>query len=243
MMNLISGNNAIFEDCHLYGSLSGTGIYITCWHLIESRLIRCSTDFSSDNALWGVMADQNSGISDCDITVAGTDEASVYGVSALNSHVSGSVFMASGKNAYGGHTGGNFTECTFYGLGDLNGYGFHVTGSLNANNCIFKGYTKDTENGEGIGISAGSHAKMLLHGITCPEETVHGYSQTGSLSAVNGSQGYYDGILYTLPDLPDTKTVVTYTDFRSATVLTQAEYDAIENPDPLTIYIIRREQN
>jgi len=26
-------------------------------------------------------------------------------------------------------------------------------------------------------------------------------------------------------------------------ILTQAEYDAIENPDPLTIYIIRREQN
>ena len=240
MLKLISGNNAVFEDCHIYGSLSGTEIFITCWHLLKSRLLRCSADFSSDNALWGIMADRNSFISDCEINVRGTDEETVYGVSALNSHVAGSNFTASGKNAYGGQAGGNFTECTFCGIGTENGYGFYVNSTLNASNCIFNGYTKDTENRDGIGISAGNRAKIILHGITCPEISVSGYSQTGSLSAAEGCQGYYDGLLYMPPVLPATDTVVTYTDFVPTSVMTQEEYDEI-TPSTHRLYVMTEE--
>jgi len=235
MLNLISGNNAVFEDCHIYGSLSGTEIFITCWHLLESRLLRCSADFSSDNALWGIMADRNSFISECKINVNGTDEETVYGVSALNSHALGSDFMASGKNAYGGQAGGNFTECTFCGIGIENGYGFYVNSVLNAENCIFKGYTQDAENFVGYGLSGGNASKVFLQGITCPESIVSGYSQTGSM-VFSAGHGFYTGIFYTAPVLP--ATILTYTDFKPTKTLTQEEYDALENPDTDTLYVI-----
>ena len=240
MQNLIDIRDAALENCHIYGSLDGCEVGITCYHMLGGRLINCDADFASDNMLWGIMSSYDAVISGCSISVTGTAEETAAGISALNSHVSGSRFTAAGKTAYGGLAGGNYTECTFSGLGELNGYGFSVSGTLNAGNCIFTGYTKDTENGEGIGISAGSRAKILLHGMTCPENVVHGYSQTGSLSAADGSQGYYDGTLYTAPVLPVTDTVVTYTDFMPISVMTQASYDEI-TPRPNRTYILTEE--
>ena len=234
--SLVYGENATFENCRIYGSMSGS-VPVTCWNLLNSRLQGCRTDFSYDEMLYGIMAEYGSYISGCEIHVSGTAEETAAGISALNSHVSGSRFTAEGKTAYGGLAGGNYTECTFSGLGELNGYGFSVSGTLNAGNCIFTGYTKDTETGEGIGISAGSRAKILLHGMTCPENVVHGYSQTGSLVVADGGQGYYDGRLYTDPVLPETDTVVTYTDFMPFSVMTQASYDEI-TPHPNRAYIL-----
>ena len=240
LLNLIDIQKAVLESCHIYGRLDNNSGIIG-YHMHNGRLINCTADFSSAAPLWGIMTSGDSFISNCAVTVSGIGENFVYGIASMDVHASDSQFKAIGKNASGGQANGNFTECTFCGLGDLNGYGSHITGSLNANNCIFKGYTKDTENGEGIGISAGSRAKVLLHGITCPSETVHGYSQTGSLTVADGGQGYYDGILYTDPVLPVTDTVVTYTDFVPTSVMTQSAYDMI-TPRLNRNYILTEDQ-
>ncbi len=227
LQNLIYARNAVLENCHIYGSLSGSIAGLVCYNLTDSRLIACDADFSSDDALFGIMAVDDSHVSNCKINVTGTAEESVSGISAIKSHVSDSKFTATGNNAYGGSTEGNFTECTFIGIGTVNGYGFLVSGMLHASECVFNGYTSDIENGEGIGIYAGSRSKLLLHGITCSTDMIHGYSQTGSMKAAEGCQGYYDGSLYTVPVLPITDTVVTYTDFVPTSVMTQAGYDEI----------------
>lgn len=226
ILHILEIKNAVLESCHISGSLEGsTGII--CYHVHNGRLINCTADFSSDSSLWGIMASGNSFISYCTISVEVTGDNSAYGISAITSHISDSDFKSQGKNAYGGQTGGNFTGCTFTGLGNLNGYGFSVSGNLQASECSFCGYTKNTENGKGIGIAAGNYAKLHLHGISCPADAVSGYSQTGSLAVADGGQGYYDGILYTAPVLPLNDSVVSYTDFVPTSVMTQSVYDSI----------------
>lgn len=242
MQNLIDIRDAALENCHIYGSLDGCEAGVTCYHMLGGRLINCKAEFSSDNMLWGIMSGSDAAVSGCSISVSGTSEETAAGISALNSHVSDSKFTAEGKTAYGGLAGGNFTNCIFTGIGELNGYGFGVSSSLHASECSFKGYTADSENGAGIGISAGIHAKLLLHGITCPNDLLHNYEQTSSLTAAEGCQGYYDGLLYTPPVLPANDTVVTYTDFLPASVMTQESYDELETYSSNRAYILTEDE-
>ncbi len=240
IFRLISGRNAILENCFVSGSLTGedTALNIVwCYDISNCHLIRCDVDFSSGYALTGISAVSDSQISACAVSVTGTDEESVYGVTALNCHCIGSSFKATGENAFAGNIEGNFTECTFTALGNTTGYGFRVTGALNASNCTFKGYTKNTENGEGIGISGNTHAKILLQGISCPSDTVLSYAQTGAMQIAEGGQGFYTGDFYTPPVLPAANTVLTYTDFVPTKIMAQAEYDTI-TPIPNTLYTL-----
>lgn len=240
IFRLISGRNAVLENCHISGNLTGADVslnVIWCYDLSDSRMIHCNADFSSGYALTGISAVSDSYISNCAVFVTGTDEESAYGVSASDSHCIGSSFKAVGENAFAGNIGGNFTECTFKALGETNGYGFRVTGNLNALDCIFAGYTKDTENGSGIGISGNLHSKVLLQGISCPSDSLIGYVQTGSMQIANGGEGFYTGDFYIAPVLPAANTVLTYTDFVPNRIMTQAEYDEI-TPVSNTLYTL-----
>lgn len=238
LQGLVTARDTVLENCCINGSLDGNLYGIACYRMTGGSLHHCKADFESDSTLWGIMATNETMISACDISVAGTAENPVYGIAAIDSYVSDSCFRAKGESAYGGHTEGNFTGCEFYGLGEVTGYGFFANGVLTAESCSFAGYTKDTENGIGIGIFAGNQARLLLHSIRCPERLEHDYTQTGSITALDGCYGYYDGVLYESPVLPETDTVLSYTDFRPIRTLTQAEYDTIVNPNANTLYVI-----
>lgn len=240
-LKLLAGSSSQFENCRIIGNFSGTSATsVSCYDVSNSRLIHCKADFSSENALWGIRA-TSTFISDCDIKVTGLASETVCGISALTSNGINSCFEAVGTTAYGGHSGGssgNYSECTFIGKGSESGYGFYVNGTLNASNCSFRGYTQDSENYSGYGISGSIASKLFLHGITCPEISVSGYSQTGALIAAEGCQGYYDGLLYMPPVLPANDTVVTYTDFLPASVMTQESYDELETYSSNRAYIL-----
>lgn len=242
-LKIISGSNCEIENSHISGDFSGTSATsVSCYDVSNSRLIHCKADFSSENALWGIRA-SSSFISDCDIKVTGLASETVCGVSALTSNGISSCFEAVGTIAYGGQSGGNsgnYSECTFIGKGSESGYGFYVNNTLNASDCSFRGYTQDSENYVGYGISGNSAAKVFLHGITCPEINVSGYSQTGSMVFDSG-QGFYTGSFYVSPVLPEAATILTYTDFSPTSILTQAQYDAIASPAANVLYIITGE--
>lgn len=239
-MNVLFGINAVFEDCHIYGSASGNEAFVKCYNLDSSRLIKCEANFSSENSLWGIMtAGDDTIISECSIEVTGTATNPVYGISASDHHCSGSKFKAVGYTAQGGSAGGNYSECLFEGYGEVNGYGFKVTISndFHASNCTFRGYTRDEYTGNGYGLYGDKVSNILLQGINCSKKIAVGYDQTGSMVFNEGS-GFYTGDFYEPPELPKSETIVTYTDFLPTRVMTQAEYDALESYGDNTLYVL-----
>lgn len=141
----------------------------------------------------------------CDFSAESTG-ASAYGVSmATESRANNCDFTGITRTAgatysgTGGIGGGNFTGCRFKGLGALKGYGFYVRAShlLNAANCIFRGYTQDTTNGVGAGLTGANDSSntYLLNGITCNQVAESNYSQTASMD-LPGGYGVVSGAFY-----------------------------------------------
>lgn len=209
--------NASIEDCSVSGTLTGTETYVA-YDVTGSRVDKCDADFTGGGIVYGVQA-ENSVLTRCNIVVRTTGTtSSAYGVSIADaSRADDCNFQAQTASTVttgsgcGGVGGGYYSNCRFIGLGDMRGNGFYVLDGylLTANNCIFRGYTKDAVNGWGIGLTGvdDNENTVILTGINCNQVSQSGYSQTGSMSFVDG-YGSYIGCFYASPSVPST--IVSY---------------------------------
>lgn len=212
--------NCTLENCNVCGTVDGGGA-MTVYNITNCRLIECDCNVTSaDGVITGIKA-LTSIINSCKVTVQSNGEStSAYGVDigdvsrCDNSTFSATVTTASTSNSgCGGIGGGYFSNCSFEGSGGYLGYGFYVRAGylLNANNCIFRGYTVNSA-GRGYGIFCVSSdaTTVILTGINCNQIIKTGYIQNGSLVATAG-YGSYTGCFYTAPSLPST--IVSYGSF------------------------------
>ena len=215
----ITAVNATLEGCRVSGTVTGA-FQITAYSATGSRLERCDANLTGANVVYGINA-ASSIITRSNVVVATTGNFSAYGVTISDaSRCSDSNFQAvtasttTTGTASAGIGGGYFSNCQFIGFGGVRGHGFYVRDGylLNAVNCIFRGYTKDTSNGWGLGITGASNTAntLILTGINCNNVSASGYSQTGSMSFTAG-HGSYMGCFYTAPTLPNT--IVSYGSF------------------------------
>lgn len=211
--------NATLENCRVSGTV--TGAYeITAFQAIGSRLERCDVNLTGANNIYGINADSTI-ITRSNVQVYCTGNSSAYGVTISDaSRCSDSNFRAQTAStvttgtASGGIGGGYYSNCQFLGFGGVRGQGFYLRSGylLNAVNCIFRGYTKDTANGWGLGITGASSSanSLIMTGINCNQISVTGYSQTGTMSFTDG-YGSYMGCFYAAPTIP--ATIVSYGSF------------------------------
>lgn len=211
--------NATLENCLVSGTV--TGAYeITAFQANGSRLERCDVNLTGANNIYGINA-ENTIITRANVQVYCTGNSSAYGVTISDtSRCSDSNFRAQTAStvttgtASGGIGGGYYSNCKFIGFGGVRGQGFYLRSGymLNAVNCIFRGYTKDTANGWGLGITGASNSAnaVILMGINCNQISVTGYDQTGAMSFTDGS-GLYTGCFYTAVSVPST--IVSYGSF------------------------------
>ena len=218
-VNAIVAVNASLENCRVSGTL--TGAYsVTAYSVTGSRIDKCDANLTGANAIYGITAD-SSIVTRCNIQVYCSGNYSAYGVQISDaSRCSDSNFRAQTAStvttgtASGGIGGGYFSNCQFLGFGGVRGQGFYLRSGylLNAVNCIFRGYTQDTTNGWGLGITGVSNRAntLILTGINCNQVSVTGYSQTGTISFTDG-YGSYMGCFYIAPVIP--ATIVSYGSF------------------------------
>lgn len=213
----ITADGCTLENCDVYGDLEGSGAVIA-YNVTDCRVIECDSDLTAAGIITGINA-SGSIINSCNITVT-SDSAvnSAYGIDMSDaSRCDNSTFTAtaasdsSSASASGGIGGGYYSNCLFIGKGGLKGQGFYVRGGnlLNANNCIFRGYTEDSTNGWGIGLTgaANSATTLILTGINCNQITETGYSQTASMTFSDG-YGSFMGCFYATVSVPST--IVSY---------------------------------
>lgn len=197
-----AGNAAAFTGCEVKGTIVGGESY--GFKGDKLKLTNCHANLVNVGAIYGASV-TDSLLEGCDLYAESTG-ASAYGVSmAAESRANNCNFEGkTGANGTtysgsGGIGGGYFSGCRFIGSGALKGYGFYVRAAhlLNAANCIFRGYTKDSANGIGAGLTGvnDSGNTYLLNGITCNQVTVDGYSQTASMD-LPGGYGVVSGVFY-----------------------------------------------
>lgn len=213
----ITAIDCTLENCDVYGALTGSAA-VTAYSVINCRLIECDTNLTGYGVITGINAQQTI-INSCNIKVMSEGaNTSAYGVDMSDASRCGNstftaVTAASGTAASGsgGIGGGYYSNCSFIGMGGLKGQGFYLRAGnlLNVNNCIFRGYTEDTENGWGYGITGANNDAntLFLTGINCNQVPVAGYSQTGSMVFTQG-HGSYMGCFYTAVSTPST--IVSY---------------------------------
>lgn len=216
----ITAENASLDNCRVHGTLTGA-YQVTAYNVSGCRLNRCDANLTGAAAIYGIDAD-SSIIICCNIVVSTTGTtSSAYGVQITDaSRADDCNFQATTASTVttgtgcGGVGGGYYSNCQFIGLGDMRGNGFYLRDGylLTANNCIFRGYTKDTVNGWGIGLTgaANSANTLILTGINCNMVAEIGYSQTASMSFADG-YGSYMGCFYAAPTVP--ATIVSYGQF------------------------------
>lgn len=209
--------NASADNCRVSGTLTGSA-NVTAYSATGSRLDKCDANLTGGGVIYGIQAD-GSIVTRCNVSVETTStSSSAYGVQISDtSRCDDSDFSAvtastvTTGTACGGIGGGYYSNCQFIGSGGVRGHGFYVQGVqlLNANNCIFRGYTKDINAGWGLGITGegNSATTLILTGINCNQVAQSGYSQTGSMSFSDG-YGSYMGCFYAAPTVPST--VVSY---------------------------------
>lgn len=216
--HVIAGNNAAFIECTINGTFSqsaAAGYYLTN----GCRLIN-STAFVYNAAGTATGVSGSSiYISDCDIS-AESYTASAYGADITSSRANNSKFSGkTGSNATtasgnGAIASGQYTGCTFEGVGALKGQGLFLRDGyyLQATGCIFRGYTADATNGWGIGLTgaASDAITVSLFGINCNQVALTGYSQTESCKLTNG-HGSIAGLFFTIMTVPDT--IISYGSF------------------------------
>lgn len=209
----ITAQNCTLENCDVYGDLEGTGD-VTAYDVTNCRMFECDCNLTAVGVIKGILAAQSI-ITNCNITVTSDGAStSAYGVDMGDaSRCDNSTFKAiaasfsSFASASGGIGGGYYSNCQFIGMGGSKGQGFYVRSGnlLNANNCIFRGYTQNSTSGWGYGISgaAADATTLILTGINCNQVSETGYSQTGSMVFTAG-HGSYMGCFYTAVSIPST---------------------------------------
>lgn len=218
--NAITAVNCTLENCDVYGDLEGTGAVIA-YSVTNCRLIECDANLTAVGVITGINATKSI-INSCNVTVASDGaNTSAYGIDMSDaSRCDNSTFTATvaststSASASGGIGGGYYSNCAFIGMGALKGQGFYLRAGylLNANNCIFRGYTKNTSSGWGIGLTGANNSgnTLILTGINCNQVAVTGYSQTASMEFVSG-YGSFIGCFYTAVSVPTT--IVSYGSF------------------------------
>lgn len=213
-IHTLAGNDAIFENCSVRGIYTGGDC--RAFSVSNSRIINCECEAeNTGGSLYGIYA-FGSLITGCRISVKAS--ASAYGIeAATGSFVSDCKFKgettstSATASGNGGIGGGYYSNCQFIGIGSIKGQGFYVRGGtwLTVTNCIFRGYTKNTTSGWGIGIlgQANDGTTISLLGINCNQETLTGYSQSKSMEFTLG-YGVYAGTFFTAPAVPDTITAL-----------------------------------
>lgn len=212
-MNVITADTCTLENCDVWGNLNGAGTAII-YSITNCRMIECDCNVISVGVITGINATQSI-ISLCRIAVASTGAStSVYGIEMGDaSRCDNSTFTAMAAttsntaSACGGIGGGYYSNCSFVAYGGLRGQGFYVRAGylLNANNCIFRGYTQNPSTGWGVGVygQASDATTLILTGINCNQVSKPGYTQTASMSFTQG-HGSYMGCFYAAPSVPST---------------------------------------
>ena len=211
-ISTFTGIKSTFEKCDVTGGYSSG----TCraFNLTSSRITDCSCDvYNADGMIYGISGSDNL-VSNCEIKVK-SNTASAYGIDVTKTFVSNSKFTGETGSSLtttsgnGGIGGGYFSNCLFVGIGALKGQGFFIRGGvwLTMNNCIARGYTKDTVNGWGVGVGGQSNeaTTFSILGINCNQITLSGYSQSKSFELLGG-YGVYSGTFFTAPNLASTIT-------------------------------------
>lgn len=203
------GLSGEFVDCTVIGTLVNTNV-CSCFAGTDSKYINCYVNVEMTGAnVYGILVSE-SVVDRCRVHIKGNYSA--YGIQAIpSSFVSNSRFSAYSTNTSGqysgtgGIAGGNFSNCTFLGRGALKGYGFMQQANqvVNASNCVFRGYTADSTNGEGIGYNSQNNDGngAILMGVNCNQVTLSGYSQTDS--AIIYGYGAVAGHFFKTPTLSD----------------------------------------
>lgn len=213
----ITAANCTLENCNVWGDLAGIAA-VTAYNVDNCRLVECDCDLTAVGAITGIKA-TGTMINSCNIKVTSSGASTnAYGVDISDaSRCDNSTFTAitaatgAQSSGSGGIGGGNYSNCLFIGMGGLMGQGFYLRGGnlLNVNNCIFRGYTENAENGAGYGITGADNDAntVFLSGINCNQVSADGYSQTGSLVFEQG-QGSYMGCFFMAVSTPST--IVSY---------------------------------
>ena len=217
----ITAENCTLENCDVWGDLEGSAA-VTVYNVTSCRVIECDCDVTAVGAITGIKGFKSI-INACNITVQSDGAStSAYGVDIGDAtRCDNSTFSAtastSGETASGcgGIGGGYFSNCSFAGYGGVLGYGFYVRSGylLNANNCIFRGYTKPAASGgRGYGIYGASSdaTTLILTGINCNQVDATGYTQNGSI-VMSAGYGSYMGCFHVAPSVPST--IVSYGSF------------------------------
>lgn len=197
------GESAAYNGCSVLGSVSGT--LAKAFSANKTRLENCRAELRNTGNVYGF--DVIESIMEACKAIVTSANGSAYGVSlATESRANNCEFEGLTESSdtttsgSGGIGGGYFSNCRFIGSGALKGHGFYVRAAnlLNAVNCIFRGYTKDAENGLGVGLTGANDASnsFSLMGINCNQVAKTGYSQTGSMQ-LPGGYGAVVGIFYT----------------------------------------------
>lgn len=198
-----AGEEAVYNGCSVLGSV--TADQAIAFSTNKTRLENCRAELKSTGSIYGFNVIESI-LEACRALVTSTS-GSAYGVSlATESRANNCEFEgitesnATTTSGNGGIGGGYFSNCRFIGSGALKGHGFYVRAGnlLSAANCIFRGYTKDTAAGLGVGLTGANDASSnyFLNGINCNQVAKTGYSQTGSLQ-LPGGYGTVIGLFYT----------------------------------------------
>ena len=202
------GTDAVFENCKITGAYrSGAcrGFSAT-----RTKVINCSADImNNDGTIYGIYG-HAANVIGCNIRVVSAN-SSAYGIEGVaGTFTSDCRFegvtnsAATTTSGNGGIGGGYYSNCLFVGIGGLKGQGYYIRAGalLAANNCIFRGYTKNTSSGWGCGLMGQNDDGItaLLNNINCNQEELSGYSQSGSMD-LPGGYGTYTGTFYTAPAL------------------------------------------
>lgn len=208
----LSGVNSNFVSCKVYGEIAGTAVRFIAYSGNKCRYVRCDSDIENLGMVYGLVC-TSSTAEGCVIKVksTGTDYnahgAVIADTSSCRVCTFEAITAATNTSAWGvGAQGaGIYTDCVFIGMGAVKGQGFYISaaGWMVASGCIFRGYTKDTINGFGLGLGSGANASTLLTGINCNQVSETGYSQTGSMEMWLAS-GTYSGSFYKAERVPAT---------------------------------------
>lgn len=202
----LSAVDSVLEYCRITGEYASGDC--RAFSISDSRLINCECEVTNNNGtIYGIYGSGNI-VKMCDISVKSLT-ASAYGIEiAAGSFVSDCKFKgettstlttASGN---GGIGGGCYVNCLFIGIGNLKGQGFYLRAGylLSASNCVYRGYTKNTASGWGIGLTgqANDGNTLILLGINCNQVDLSGYLQTKSMDFTLG-YGVVAGLFFTAP--------------------------------------------
>ncbi len=210
---LIQMENSVLENCHISGVLDGE---ISLFYRVVQMLE--NSDKVSDSVI--------------DMTFPENEIVGIY--TSGQNRIDNTIVKVTGKIATGIYAISSYlTNCAISALADENGKGVEISTDCFAVNCDITSYTKDPENYSGCGIHSSGTVKVYLNGIRSVANPPALYSCTNSMRLSGNSEGFFTGIFSPAIDVPDT--VTTNQPIRQ---VTQAEYDALENPDEHTLYCI-----